>query len=127
MRAVCVICTELFVINSHISACSCGHIFHEECIFRWIKTSKQTSCPQCRAKLKESEIIKRLYLTESTDSTLSTQSIITIDELNSENQLSESVKQKYEDFLNKIEILKGDLKDKSESLSSKSKLIEQVN
>jgi hypothetical protein len=34
MKPLCVICTEVFVINSQITACNCGHIFHEECIFR---------------------------------------------------------------------------------------------
>ncbi|RNA05376.1 E3 ubiquitin- ligase TRAIP [Brachionus plicatilis] len=115
MRPACVICTEIFVVNSHISACACGHIFHEECLFRWFSTS-QKSCPQCRAKLKDSDVIKRLFLTES-DSLPSTQSLTDFDD--------EHVKQKYEDLLNRYEQLKSDLKDKSESLNQKSKLIEQ--
>ena len=62
MRPICVICTDIFVINSQISACNCGHIFHEECLFRWIKINKKASqqtCPQCRAKINESTIINQ--------------------------------------------------------------------
>lgn len=117
MRPVCVICTEIFVVNSHISACTCGHIFHEECLFRWFNTS-QKSCPQCRAKVKESEVIKRLFLTES-DSLPSTQS------LSSSND-EQNDKQRYEQLLNKYEDLKSDLKIKSETLNQKNKIIEQV-
>ena len=118
MRPVCVICTEIFVLNSHISACSCGHIFHEECLFRWFKAS-QKSCPQCRAKLKESEVIKRLFLTES-ESLPSTQSI-TLNNCDDEHS-----KQKYEDLLNIYEELKSDFRTKTDLLTEKSKLIEQV-
>lgn len=117
MRPVCVICTEIFVVNSHISACTCGHIFHEECLFRWFSTS-QKSCPQCRAKLKESEVIKRLFLTES-DTLSSTQS------LSSSND-EQNDKQRYEQLLNKYEELKSDLKIKTDTLSQKNKLIDQV-
>ncbi|CAF1056368.1 unnamed protein product [Brachionus calyciflorus] len=117
MRPVCVICTEIFVINAHISACSCGHIFHEECLFRWFSTQK--SCPQCRAKLKESEVIRRLYLTES-ESIASTQSL-SISQCN-----DEGVKQKYEDLLNRFEEIKSEFRAKNENLIEKNKLIEQV-
>lgn len=120
MRPVCVICTEIFVINSHISACCCGHIFHEECLFRWFKASQQ-SCPQCRAKVKESEVVKRLYLTE-TDNTSSTQSFSAVNP--SDNP--ELAAQKYEELLNRFEEIKSDLRDKNEKLSQKIKQIEQV-
>ena len=28
----------------------CGHVFHIECIVKWIKTKKALICPNCRKK-----------------------------------------------------------------------------
>jgi hypothetical protein len=129
MRPICVICTDIFVINSQISACNCGHIFHEECLFRWIKSSTSSNssnqtCPQCRAKISTSTIIKRLYLTEAdlSSSQLSTTNITDI--LNDPS--NEVISKKYEELLNLCEDLKHSLKDKSEQLNAKVKLVEQV-
>lgn len=129
MRPICVICTDIFVINSQISACNCGHIFHEECLFRWIKSSSSgansnQTCPQCRAKISQSTIIKRLYLTEAdlSSSQLSTTNITDI--LNDPS--NEVISKKYEELLNLCEDLKHSLKDKSEQLNAKVKLVEQV-
>ena len=118
MRIVCVICTELFVINSHISVCTCGHIFHEECLFKWFRTSQQT-CPQCRAKLNEKTIIRRIYPTEM-DASCS-QMCNEFDagaERNSEN---------YERLLNQVEAMRSSLKESEETVKNKNRLIEQVN
>ncbi len=125
MRIVCVICTELFLINSQISACNCGHIFHEECLSRWLKIGQQTNCPQCRAKVKESTVIKRLYLTESNGDISSTQALCSTSILEGV-QNSEAISAKYEELIAKIQDLKADLKDKSDTLALKSKTIEQV-
>lgn len=116
MRPFCVICQELFVISAQISACNCGHVFHEECLFRWLK-SHQT-CPQCRAKVTESTVIKRLFLTECDSST---QISTTSDELS-----SSQIGAKYEEFLNKIEELKHNLREKSDLVNTKTKALEQV-
>lgn len=121
MRPLCVICTEVFVINSQITACNCGHIFHEECIFRWLKSS-QKNCPQCRAKVTESTVIKRLFLTESeSSSNFSTQAI-----QNLCNDKSGNDTEKYEDCLNKIGDLKQSLREKTDVLNAKAKLLEQA-
>ena len=116
MKVVCVICTELLLVNSHISVCSCGHVFHEECLFKWIRTG-QLTCPQCRCKLKEKEIIKRLYLTEfdisASQASLDFKSI-------------EVTQENYERLLNRVEELKHTLKEQADALQAKSKLIEQV-
>ena len=116
MKVVCVICTELLLINSHISVCSCGHVFHEECLFKWIRTG-QLTCPQCRCKLKEKEIVKRLYLTEFDITSSQTSSDFRSIEVNQEN---------YERLLNKVEELKQSMKEQTDALQAKSKLIEQV-
>jgi hypothetical protein len=116
MKVVCIICTELLVVNAHISVCSCGHIFHEECLFRWIKSAAQNqSCPQCRAKQTEKTIVKRLYLTEQ-DITAS-QANFDLNQCSTENY--ERLKNDYEDLKNK-------LVEQREIISAKAKLIEQV-
>jgi hypothetical protein len=116
MKVVCVICTEQLLINSHISVCSCGHLFHEDCLFKWIRTG-QSTCPQCRCKLKEKEIIKRLYLTEYD---------ITASQTNGFDSKSiEVTADNFDNLLNKIEELKNNLKEQTEVLNNKSKLIEQ--
>jgi hypothetical protein len=129
MRPICVICTDIFVINSQISACNCGHIFHEECLFRWIKSSTSSSssnqtCPQCRAKISVSTIIKRLYLTEA-DLSSSQLPITNITDILNDPS-NEVISKKYEELLNLCEDLKHNLKDKSEQLNAKVKLVEQV-
>ena len=67
----CVICTdELFALAadgqsytaSAITACQCGHVYHDECIMRWICSNSQT-CPQCRVYNNEL-LLKRLYFTD---------------------------------------------------------------
>lgn len=130
MRPVCVICTEIFLINSQISACPCGHVFHEECLFRWIRSS-QSTCPQCRAKVRESNVVKRLYLTEA-DNIMSTQCLTTPltscnnDDDASTESLTTAANERIEQLGHKIQELKAELKDKEDSLALKSRLIEQV-
>lgn len=121
MRLVCVICTELFVINSHISAVHCGHLFHEDCLNKWL-TSGQKTCPQCRCTANSKSIIKRLYFTESDDNRRSTNAALDGNQSLTNTQLSHQ----YEDLLNDIEQLRSDLKEKHAQLQLKSNLIEQV-
>lgn len=59
--AQCAVCQELFdgAADTSVSALPCGHVFHTACIDMWFK--KSYSCPQCRVKVKPSQIVKRLY------------------------------------------------------------------
>ncbi|XP_060066816.1 E3 ubiquitin-protein ligase TRAIP-like [Ylistrum balloti] len=61
MKALCCICSDLFVNDASvsISALPCGHTFHEECLFKWLATS--STCPSCRARVNRSNIIHRLF------------------------------------------------------------------
>jgi TRAF-interacting protein len=122
-----VICTELFLINSHISACNCGHIFHEDCLSKWLRIGQQTNCPQCRAKVKESNVIKRLYMTESDGNGISsTQALCSTSMLSGEGENAEAIRLKYEEMIGKIQELKAEVKDKSDSLALKSNTLQQV-
>ena len=62
MRLVCVICTELFGIDSNISVVHCGHLFHEDCLSRWLN-SGQNSCPNCIYNCNHQSVIKNYIYT----------------------------------------------------------------
>ena len=49
----CGICFEDFVQGKDISELSCSgrHIFHTECLLRWVKV--KTICPLCKEDIKE--------------------------------------------------------------------------
>ena len=53
----CPTCLNSFTLECDISATKCGHVFHTNCIEKWLETGKK-SCPQCR---KNCTVIK-LYL-----------------------------------------------------------------
>jgi len=90
-------------------------------LYRWLKSS-QKNCPQCRAKVTESTVIKRLFLTESeSSSNFSTQAIQNLCSDKSGNDA-----EKYEECLNKIGDMKQSLREKTDILNSKTKLLEQV-
>ncbi|KAL4633673.1 hypothetical protein ACB092_04G139500 [Castanea dentata] len=42
----CTICMEEFQIDSKVTRMPCSHVYHEKCIFKWLKTSHV--CPLCR-------------------------------------------------------------------------------
>ncbi|GFR11156.1 e3 ubiquitin-protein ligase TRAIP [Trichonephila clavata] len=53
----CVICTDCF--DGHgIVATQCGHVFHSQCLLKWIDRSK--TCPECRGPV-FSKNISKLY------------------------------------------------------------------
>ena len=51
----CVICFENFIHNESIKMTNCFHIFHYECIKKWIKSKEELDetpdCPICRREL----------------------------------------------------------------------------
>lgn len=47
MDVICIICTHKFGPNESISMTPCEHVFHKNCISKWILTS--STCPKCRA------------------------------------------------------------------------------
>jgi hypothetical protein len=98
------------VVNASISAIQCGHLFHEECLSRWLNSGQKT-CPQCRYTTTSKAIIKKLFFTESLDRTT------VFDGLDSATN---------EQVLNHIELLKSDLNDAKSALSAKSSLLEKV-
>jgi len=113
MKIVCIICTELLVASDHISVCTCGHLFHEECLFRWFKSGGPNTCPQCRAKQPEKNVIKRLYFNEQD---IAQSQIANLSEVSAEN---------HEHLQNIVVELKNSLIDLRQTVATKSKLIEE--
>ncbi len=48
---VCTICLEDFEYNSNVIKINCGHIFHPNCIYKWLKPDKINTCPTCRQNI----------------------------------------------------------------------------
>ena len=44
--AACVICTQEFEAGLEVTCMPCSHVYHEECIVKWLKRSNV--CPLCR-------------------------------------------------------------------------------
>uniref|UniRef100_A0A7N2R7R7 RING-type E3 ubiquitin transferase n=1 Tax=Quercus lobata TaxID=97700 RepID=A0A7N2R7R7_QUELO len=44
--ATCVICTQEFEAGLEVTRMPCSHVYHEECIVKWLKRSNV--CPLCR-------------------------------------------------------------------------------
>ncbi|XP_034475869.1 uncharacterized protein LOC117782883 [Drosophila innubila] len=60
LNVLCAICNEFYKANDVVySTSSCGHVFHRECLFRWL--SRSQSCPQCRAACHQQRV-HRLYM-----------------------------------------------------------------
>lgn len=47
----CSICQNIFDTGEILSSLKCEHIFHKQCIYRWL--NKSLSCPLCRYKIIE--------------------------------------------------------------------------
>jgi len=66
------VCTDQLTNDDVLSACPCGHIFHERCLSQWITQCRNAPvCPMCRAKASRKNIIKKLYFNAANTSILS--------------------------------------------------------
>nr|XP_033782329.1 E3 ubiquitin-protein ligase TRAIP [Geotrypetes seraphini] len=61
IRAYCTICSDFFDNSRDVAAVNCGHTFHYECLFHWFHTAPSRTCPQCRIKVSNRQIINKLY------------------------------------------------------------------
>ena len=46
----CPVCLNLFVERNSVVTTLCGHLFCEDCMFRWVHEA-QLNCPECRTRL----------------------------------------------------------------------------
>jgi hypothetical protein len=62
ISAECTVCTDQLTNEDHISACPCGHTFHQNCLQQWITQCRnQPVCPFCRAKAPRKSVIQQLF------------------------------------------------------------------
>ncbi|XP_038076840.1 E3 ubiquitin-protein ligase TRAIP-like [Patiria miniata] len=59
INACCTICHDHFEGDVVVSACPCGHTFHEDCLLKWLSTS--LTCPQCRQRATGRTVIKLFF------------------------------------------------------------------
>ena len=43
----CIICLEPMVINDKVKILECGHMYHYDCINKWIEKKGKINCPLC--------------------------------------------------------------------------------
>ena len=68
MRVHCPTCLELFTPEEDLRSPPCGHVFHHECIQKWLRNKRGSAagpdCPQCR-KPADLNSLMRIYLAEA--------------------------------------------------------------
>ena len=57
MDIACSACLESFTLDCDVSTTPCGHLFHTNCINKWIKNEKR-DCPQCRQSCTLDQLMK---------------------------------------------------------------------
>ena len=85
MDISCSICIEPFKSNCEVSTTKCGHVFHTKCIMYWFQIrqnrshvenldrnaeSSGNSCPKCRKKCSNNELIKTYFDMETKTTSL---------------------------------------------------------
>ena len=68
MRVHCPTCLELFAPEDDLRSPPCGHVFHQECIQKWLRNRRGSddgpNCPQCRKPVALNSMMK-IYLAEA--------------------------------------------------------------
>jgi len=104
MNVNCSTCLELLTPSCELSSAPCGHVFHSNCIARWLETGKG-NCPQCRTKCKNNQL-RRIFFTEGID--ISSQNLDTnvlqnkVDSLTFQVRCSDAEKKKLQDQVNEL-------------------------
>ena len=99
MEVECSTCLESFTSKCDISTTPCGHVFHTDCITRWLNNN--SNCSQCRKPCRILQIIK-LYFSES-QSALDEN--ITLNDLEQKSLKLEDTSQKFERELSAMKTL----------------------
>ena len=72
MLFACLICSEILTSSSKTSSTLCGHVFHTNCISKWLQIERprpksreiKKTCPKCRSPCGKKQL-RRIYLSES--------------------------------------------------------------
>ena len=60
MNIACSICLESFTLTCNIYTTPCGHVFHYECILKWLESGNR-HCSQCRKSCMTNQIFKLFF------------------------------------------------------------------
>ena len=66
----CTVCLDHFASGRDVSAVQCGHVFHVDCLSRWMED--HIRCPQCQQLTTHYDIILKLFIS-FTDATTAEQ------------------------------------------------------
>ncbi|CAG0912366.1 unnamed protein product [Notodromas monacha] len=70
MAAICAVCYDSLTLGLRdtgkrpVCAVGCGHVFHLDCIMRWLQERPAGTCPQCMTRLSERNLQRLLVETE---------------------------------------------------------------
>ena len=103
MNTACSTCLGSFTSVSDISTIPCGHIFHTNCIEKWLE-SGSNSCSQCRKEFRRIQIIKLYFSEGQSENNLITE----LEEAKSE-AIQESLKYQKQntELLKEVSVLQG--------------------
>ena len=118
MKPMCVICTDIFSVDSTISVIHCGHPFHEHCLNNWLRDGQNNTCPQCRHIATPQTVIKKLFFTESGEDENG-------DEIDKGTAVNE-VSNHNDRLMNEIEILKQIIKENDEQIQNQVTSLEKA-
>ena len=60
MNIACSICLESYTLTCNIYTTPCGHVFHYECIQKWLESGNR-HCSQCRKSCMTNQIFKLFF------------------------------------------------------------------
>ena len=118
MNIACSICLESYTLTSNIYTTPCGHVFHYECILKWLESGNR-HCSQCRKSCMTNQIFKLFFSENDMVLQENTATAQIIDQLKTDNL-------KLEQEVNKLKIRElkeiqkcGELKKENINLSTK--------
>ena len=122
MNVNCSTCLDLLTPSCELSSAPCGHVFHSNCIAKWLETGKD-NCPQCRTKCKINQL-RRIYFTEGVEATAGSQLDSNVlqnrlDSLTFQVRCSDTEKKKLQDQVNELTAHKLAIKDDFKALEKK--------
>lgn len=74
IREECGICFDNFCVGEEKCKLPCNHVFHKECVMKWLIENRKNQCAICRYKVTDPPIEKKL-LVDKSDSSLDKKSL----------------------------------------------------